>query len=201
MSPRRRPKSERESYHHGDARAALIEAAAALVTEQGPGFSLREAARRTGVDPAGVYRHFRDRADLLAAVAQRGFFELGERMEAELARSQGTQARLIGLGRAYVAYAVEAPAFFRLMFGESGFEARDPRLRPEGIALSPYERLEAAIVAWAEDAGREVDVEGMALMLWAAVHGVARLVVDGAVPLSAEARGALVARLCVAALA
>src|SRR5262245_51524515 len=67
----------RRSYHHKDLRAALIETATALISERGAAaFSLREAARVVGVDAAACYRHFRDREDVLVAIAQLGFREL-----------------------------------------------------------------------------------------------------------------------------
>ncbi|HEY6106105.1 MAG TPA: helix-turn-helix domain-containing protein, partial [Anaeromyxobacteraceae bacterium] len=63
----------RVSYHHGDLRHALVEAAVRLVAERGvQGFSLREAAREVSVSPAAAYRHFEDKAALLGAVALDG---------------------------------------------------------------------------------------------------------------------------------
>ena len=61
-------------YHHGNLREALIHAALELIAEKGPaGFTFAEAARWAGVSPAAPYRHFRDRDELLADVARRGF--------------------------------------------------------------------------------------------------------------------------------
>ena len=78
----------RRGYHHGNLREALIRAALALIAEKGPsGFTFAEAARSAGVSPAAPYRHFRDRDELMADVARRGF----ERFEAEL--SQGLERR------------------------------------------------------------------------------------------------------------
>ena len=74
----------RGSYHHGNLREALIRGALQLIAEKGPaGFTIAEAARSAGVSPAAPYRHFRDRDELIADVALRGF----ERFEAELARA------------------------------------------------------------------------------------------------------------------
>src|ERR1700754_3131219 len=70
-------KTRRESYHHGDLKRALTSAALSLVAERGPkGFTLTEAARRAGVSAAAPYRHFADKAELLATVAEQGFCEL-----------------------------------------------------------------------------------------------------------------------------
>src|SRR5260370_37166177 len=78
----RRGKMHRpKPYHHGNLREALLEAAIRLIAEVGPtAFTLREVARRAGVSHNAPYRHFRDRDDLMAAVAAQGFRELTEAM-------------------------------------------------------------------------------------------------------------------------
>jgi AcrR family transcriptional regulator len=69
-----------QPYHHGNLKEALLDAAVAMIAETGPrGFTLREAARRAGVSHNAPYRHFRDRNDLLAAVATDGFDRLNAR--------------------------------------------------------------------------------------------------------------------------
>jgi AcrR family transcriptional regulator len=179
--------ARRRGYHHGDLRSALINAATALVREHGPsGFSLREAARDVGVDPAACYRHFRDRGDLLVAIAQLGFEQLASRMQRATAAARDTSPgdRLIAMGKVYVRFAWEHSAEFRVMFGESGTHARDPRLRLPSVKRSAYDQLEDAIDALCRDAGRRLDVTRTALTFWSGVHGVARLVVDGALRLS-----------------
>ena len=61
-------------YHHGNLKEALLRAALELIAQKGPaGFTFAEAARWAGVSPAAPYRHFRDRDELLASVALRGF--------------------------------------------------------------------------------------------------------------------------------
>ncbi|MBK7399053.1 MAG: TetR/AcrR family transcriptional regulator [Myxococcales bacterium] len=197
---KRKPKA---AYHHGDLRSALLEAATKLVREHGPaGFSLREAAREVGVDPAACYRHFRDRGDLLLAIAQLGF----EALAAEMAQSLAAVAeapyvrRFSTMGRVYVRFAIQNPAQFRVMFGESGTHARDPRLRLPTVERTAYEQLEALIAAWVRDEAHGVAPDRAAWIFWSGVHGVARLVVDGALALPLdEALGLadeLAVRLC-----
>ena len=75
------PAETRPTYHHGDLRRALVDAALALVTEeQDWGFSLREVTRRAGVSHNAPYNHFADKRDLLAAVAAAGFETLRMRL-------------------------------------------------------------------------------------------------------------------------
>src|ERR1700735_230475 len=125
---------ERRGYHHGNLREALVEAALALIAEKGPaGFTIAEAARLAGVSPAAPYRHFRDAESLLAEVATRGFDQFRERLAAALnAASSPAPARAAeAVGRAYLAFAREEPAFYAAMF-----EAR--------IARAPFPDLQAA---------------------------------------------------------
>src|SRR6201993_5193038 len=81
--------ARRDSYHHGDLKRALTSAALSLVAEKGPkGFTLTEAARRAGVSAAAPYRHFADKAELLATVAEQGFRELHADLAAAAASSE-----------------------------------------------------------------------------------------------------------------
>src|SRR3954454_2630900 len=94
-------------YHHGNLKEALIRAALELIAKKGAaGFTFAEAARWAGVSPAAPYRHFRDRDELLASVALRGF----QQLDAALTRAcddgkPNTFAALARLGKAYLAFA------------------------------------------------------------------------------------------------
>jgi AcrR family transcriptional regulator len=177
--------TRRRPYHHGDLPAALLDAADGLVAEHGSaGFSLREAARVVGVDVAACYRHFRDREDVLRQLARRGFTRLAATLAAvERPRAKPEQV-LRELGRAYVQFSREHASAFRVMFGPTGIDARDPQLAgdyPDGIGA--YERLRRAIATWAEARKLALDIEQTALVLWAGVHGLACLLLDGALRL------------------
>ncbi len=178
----------RRPYHHGDLHNALIAAAIELVALKGQeGFSLREAARHVGVSPSAAYNHFQDKADLLAAVARQGFqrlaLDMEEAMDAAVCRDGGAKgplAKLDALGLAYVRFAVRHPAQFRVMLGPYG-AGSDRSMRVEGKrGLEPYELLEelldelvaAGVLAPQRRKGAEMPV-------WAAVHGLANMFVDG----------------------
>src|SRR3954463_13549124 len=111
----------RPTYHHGDLRNSLIQAALTLVAERGvEGFSLREAARVVGVSPSACYRHFADREELLAAVAHEGLHTLAEQMRLAAAAHGGASAfdavcRFWAYSEAYLHFALEHPAHFRVM--------------------------------------------------------------------------------------
>ena len=106
------------TYHHGDLPAACLTAALELVEEGGAtALSLRAVARRAGVSPAAPYRHYADREALVSAVATIGYRELAERLAAAHP-APSTPEQLASVGVAYVEFALEQPALFRMMFGE-----------------------------------------------------------------------------------
>src|SRR5579872_757051 len=104
-------------YHHGNLRETLLEAGLGLIAETGPaGFTLREVARRAGVSHNAPYRHFRDKDELLAALAAQGFEELTASMIRGAAKRKTSLDRLRGTGLAYVDFALRRPQHFTVMF-------------------------------------------------------------------------------------
>ena len=110
--------SGRRGYHHGNLREALIEAALELIGSKGPaGFTIAEAARLAGVSPAAPYRHFRDAEALLAEVALRGYELFAERLTKAWNGGRPEPVRAFeDLGRAYLAFARQEPAYYAAMF-------------------------------------------------------------------------------------
>ncbi|MDX2158156.1 MAG: TetR/AcrR family transcriptional regulator [Hyphomicrobiaceae bacterium] len=167
----------RRSYHHGNLKEALIEAALALIREKGPGgFTFAEAARQAGVSPAAPYRHFRDRDALMVEVAQRGYVLLADALEK--ARSGGrpeATSALVAVGRAFLGFARAEPAYYAAMF-ESGVPVgSDPGLH--GAAERAFSVLRDAVeaVVAALPAKDRPPVTMMALHLWSQAHGIASL--------------------------
>src|SRR5262249_56864378 len=117
MAPRVQRKAH---YHHGELREALISATRQLVEQRGAeNFTLADACRVAGVTTAAPYRHFRGKQEILEEIASRGFEELSKRSMAMLAqKGEGTLEGIVAMGQAYVAFAVEETALFRLMFGQ-----------------------------------------------------------------------------------
>jgi AcrR family transcriptional regulator len=123
-----RPQS-RKSYHHGDLRNALLQAALELVQETGSThFSLRDVTERIGVSQPAFYRHFPDLDDLLSTLCRNGFDAFGEMERQMMADSSNPWLRLRALVRAYIRFAVSNPGYFRIMF-DSGLANR-----PENLA-------------------------------------------------------------------
>jgi AcrR family transcriptional regulator len=164
--------ASKAAYHHGDLRSALVRAAIELLEEGGEReLSLRAVARRAGVSPAAPYRHYADREALVSAVAAVGYRELAECLAAAHP-SPSTPEQLASVAIAYVQFALERPALFRIMFGEPCDRDNDERLAATG-AVSAYVR---AIV---ERSFPQADPDALATAVWALVHGLAFLHLDG----------------------
>jgi len=179
-------------YHHGNLREALIGAALALIARKGTaGFTFAEAARFAGVSPAAPYRHFRDRDELMASVAVRGF----EQFAVALARAwdEGRPTPFIALdrlGKAYLEFARAQPSFYSAMFEAGVPVSADPALRETSERAFAVLRGAADKVCAAMPAGRPPALM-VALHIWAMAHGIASLFGRGdgaqrAMPISAS---------------
>src|SRR3954465_6842682 len=126
-------------YHHGNLKEALIRAALELIAKKGPaGFTFAEAARFAGVSPAAPYRHFRDRDELLADVARRGFEEFTTALER--AWNGGVPepfAAFERCGKAYLEFARKEPAYYSAMFEAGVPQDISPELAGAGDRAFP----------------------------------------------------------------
>ena len=180
------------SYHHGNLREALIRAALELIATKGiAGFTFAEAARFAGVSPAAPYRHFRDRDELMASVAVRGFEQFG----AALARAwddgrPDAFAALDRLGKAYLEFARAQPAFYSAMFEAGVPVGANPALREASErAFAVLRGAADKVCATMPTAGRPPALM-VALHIWTVAHGLASLFGRGdgaqrAMPMSA----------------
>jgi AcrR family transcriptional regulator len=181
------------AYHHGNLKEALLRAALELIAKKGSaGFTFAEAARWAGVSPAAPYRHFRDRDELMASVALRGF----ERFEIALARAWDDGrpdifAALDRLGKAYLEFARAEPAYYSAMF-EAGIPlATSPELRSAGERAFAVLRGAAEKLCAQMPAASRPPALMVALHIWSLSHGVASLFGRGdaarrALPMSPE---------------
>jgi AcrR family transcriptional regulator len=167
-------------YHHGNLREALLAAGErALEAGGAQNLSLRELAREVGVSHAAPRRHFADRQALLDALALTGFERLGTAL-AEAITSAGTDfdARLLGLARAYIAYATDHPALVELMFASKHQAGAPPELaQAADLAFAPA----LAAVAEGQASGAVVggDPKRVATVAFAAIHGLVAMANNG----------------------
>ena len=168
---------KRRSYHHGNLREALIQGALELIAQKGPaGFTVAEAARAIGVSPAAPYRHFRDRDDLMADVATRGFtlFEVALQ-RAWNGGAPDPQRAFEALGRAYLNFARTEPAYYSAMF-EAGMPLdATPDLHRAADQAFNVLRDAAEVVCAILPAGQRPPALMVALHVWSMSHGIASL--------------------------
>jgi AcrR family transcriptional regulator len=159
-------------YHHGDLRAACVRAALELLEENGAtALSLRAVAQRAGVSATAPYRHYADRDALISAVAAVGYRELAEYLAAAHP-APSTPNDLAAVAVAYVRFALQRPALFRVMFAEPCDRHNSERFAAT-TAISEYVR---AIVQRSFPGS---DSESLSTAVWAFVHGLAFLHLDG----------------------
>ncbi len=155
------------AYHHGHLRAACVDAGIALAEADGPdAVTIRGVARLAGVSHTAPLHHFRDRAELLHEVAERGFHLLLERLDREIRPGAGPLESLRTYGVAYVLQAVEHPGLFQVMFAPCD----DP---PGEAAYRRLIELCAAVQATGDIPGN--DPFRLGLLVWSTVHGLASL--------------------------
>lgn len=183
----------KSGYHHGDLRNALIEAATDLARDGGPeAVVLRAAARRVGVSPTAAYRHFTGQGDLLMAVKERGQRGLAETMERSAGARGGSpsageaaEERVRALGAGYIEFALAEPGLFRAAFcrtpeAPDGGHGPGPEEDPSRWMYRSFrllaEALDGLVATGRMPAGRRPGAE---ITAWAAVHGLAVLLLDG----------------------
>ncbi len=165
----------RPSYHHGDLRKALLDAAEAELADKGiEGFTLRGCAKRAGVSHAAPAHHFRDADALLTALAAEGFERFLATIEAHRPRDASPREQLGGAGLGYVTFALAHPALFRLMFSSSRPDFSDAHLQQRSKAA--FDDLVDNVARIRGDDPRQSEA-GMAdvAAAWAIVHGLADL--------------------------
>ncbi|WP_172331099.1 TetR/AcrR family transcriptional regulator [Mangrovicoccus sp. HB161399] len=169
--------AERKPYHHGDLKRVLVEASRALVSEKGAAqFSVAQAARQAGVSTAAPYRHFRDREEMLDAVARDGLERLAERFRLVTGGLElGSVEAILRIGLAYIDFAVGDPAVFRLMFAE--LQQKSDGTCDAGEACHMHLLCHVAARMGRAEVDEEVFAAG--LPLWTMVHGIAFLKLDG----------------------
>jgi AcrR family transcriptional regulator len=167
--------AEAKPYHHGDLRRALLHAAEAVLEREGPSaLSLRAVAREAGVSPAAPYHHFKDKSELLNAVAVEGFTQLKDAMAAAIEGVPADEKRL-AIGLAYVSFAQANPALYRVMYDC----ARNGDALPEDMhdddVEGGYKLVKDTLNEAAGGQLSELDLELTCIASWCAVHGLAEM--------------------------
>ncbi len=187
------------SSHDDGLRGRLLASALDFLQRAGPeGLSLREIARSCGVSQTAPYHYFPSKEALLAAVAEEGFRRLSRCLLPVVTRGGSAAERLTAGARAYVRFALDNPAHYRVMFGPRVADPRDHaglRVASE----STYELFRSAVAEGTRELGSQALGETFALTSWSMLHGVASLMIEqrmGMTGLAPRAADELVASMC-----
>jgi AcrR family transcriptional regulator len=173
---RQDPNAQR-GYHHGNLREALIEAALNLIAQKGPaGFTFADAARWAGVSSAAPYRHFRDRDALIADVARRGFEAFEQHLERAWNDGRPEPFKAFeNVGRAYLSFARDEPAYYSAMFEAGVSLDSDAGLRQASDRAFAVLRRASEALSTNLPPDKRPPALMMSLHIWALSHGIASL--------------------------
>jgi AcrR family transcriptional regulator len=170
----------KKPYHHGDLRRALIDTALTMLDEdKGWQFTLREVARRAGVSHAAPYKHFPDKAALLAELADHGFSKFREALlTARPSAPVSLRDEFLEMSRAYMQFGAANPNLYELMFSADARQAVTVDMSPEAEAAL---NVLIQLIAQGQQAGwlRGRDVRAQAVACWAQLHGLTLLTING----------------------
>lgn len=175
--PARKPRGR---YHHGNLRRALIDEALRTIQRAGvEAVTLRAVGGALGVSRTALYRHFADKDALLAVVAREGFVALKEALDRARATRSSLRDQLTAMGAAYVGFAIDNPAHYQVMFGRFLERCRDePELLADAAAA--FQALVDMIVDLQQAKQvRRGDPQELSRFVWASVHGIAMLAING----------------------
>ncbi len=163
------------TYHQVNLRAKLIDAGMQLIAEQGVrALTLREIGKRLGVSRMAAYRHFTDKADLLAAISEAGFAKFADCLEDARNRAEPSSlARVTALAEAYAGFAEEYPAYIEVMFLNGGVRTSEAGSEAGERAFGSLFRT----IQEGQETGqiRTGDPLEIANMAWALIHGISLL--------------------------
>lgn len=173
-------KNEKSRYHHGHLAESLLHAVDEIASQFGiEAVTLRACAKRVGVSPSAAFRHYVDKRALLTAFAARALNQLADAMEAAKQRAHDAGGDAFhAVGMAYVAFALEKPAFFRAMWREETIYSQDADYLGAAQRLAGY--LKEGFVRTLDDQDPDT-FSPQELLAWSSVHGLASLFIDGPV--------------------
>lgn len=161
-----------------DLRRTVLDASLALIAEEGlAALSLREVARRAGVSHQAPYHHFKDRAAILAALAEEGYEKLQAAMRKAAAKGTSPLEKLEGTGRAYIQFALASPALFKIMH-QSELVQIEEHGQTLTIAQETFDMLVGFIEEAAKQANKALNHTDLAITAWCLVHGAAMLLLE-----------------------
>lgn len=188
----------KDGYHHGDLKAELIKKGLKILDAQGyEAFSMRKVATACNVSQTAPYRHFKDKNELIKAIAVTALQEFNQSLERAFLEDGDPKKQLKAMGRYYIQFFAENPEYMRLLFFSQAQAWMRKAVEDECHYGDehPYSALEKAVrnykVAYPDD---ERSIDEMIIYCWGLVHGIAVLMVNGELPCGQDAM-ALVERV------
>ncbi len=190
-------KDPSQRYHHGDLKSSLIEAANVILLRDGAdALSLRAIAAEVGVSHMAPYSHFKNKKELIQAVASTGFEYLADVMEAKTNQEDGPGELILTYGASYLDFAIGNPQLYRLMLGQVETQGRktqkethsnnDVKVKvvskePNNSEMITSSKRPFILLheAFARRGGDDAHLKAQALGAWSMVHGMAALIIEG----------------------
>lgn len=178
-----KPKQKKPSYHHGDLRSTLLNAANTLLKETGiEGLSLRKLADKVGVSRTAPYHHFTDKNQLLCAIAEQGFVHWQQDAEFIFNQTELTpKNKYREFFHGYISYAANNPELYDLMFGRTIWKQNSATNELRDVAYPSFHYQVKMTKRW-QDQGlmpSGEDTLRLSQVTWGTMHGIARLLIDG----------------------
>ncbi|GLS25341.1 TetR/AcrR family transcriptional regulator [Marinibactrum halimedae] len=173
-------KTSKKSYHHGDLRTVLLDNAISILRTDGiQGLSMRKLATSADVSRTAPYHHFKDKKELLCAIAEEGFRLFSTRVDAKTI--EPAPATLLIFTKQYLEFALKNKEVYELMFGSELWQQHSTTESLKTRAHASFRQYATAIKDWHEDKliNQAVDPLRFAQVSWSTLHGMSRLLIDG----------------------
>ncbi|MGJ8678928.1 TetR/AcrR family transcriptional regulator [Paraglaciecola sp.] len=171
------------NYHHGDLRSTLLLAANDLLKEVGvDGLSLRKLAEKVGVSRTAPYHHFKDKNQLLCAIAEQGFIHWQQDAEQIFKRTDiNLNQQYQAFFKGYINYAANNPELYDLMFGRVIWKQNSATDELKNVAYPSFNYQVEMTKTWQQQGllPNNENTLRLAQVTWATMHGIARLLIDG----------------------
>lgn len=179
----KKTKQAKSTYHHGDLRSSLLNAATLMLKEFGTeGLSLRKLADKVGVSRTAPYHHFKDKNELLCAIAEQGFHHWHDEAERifdqpDLEPKEKYRQFIYG----YINYAAQNPELYDLMFGRTIWKQNMATDSLKHVAYPSFQNQVSMTKKWQQQGlmPKDADTLRLAQVTWGTMHGIARLLIDG----------------------
>ncbi|MDP5134293.1 MAG: TetR/AcrR family transcriptional regulator [Paraglaciecola sp.] len=176
-------KLAKNHYHHGDLHSSLVGAASVMLKESGiDGLSLRKLADKVGVSRTAPYHHFKDKNELLCAIAEQGFKHWQENATRIFHQKDlSPREKYRQFIRGYIAYAADNPELYDLMFGRTIWKQNTATADLRNVAYPSFNQQVEMTREW-QNLGvmpKTEDTLRLAQVTWGTLHGIARLLIDG----------------------